>query len=139
MFCLLPLAFLSLATIVGAGVVLFSVRSFVRGLPHFRSFAPRDGLSRISFSGLVVSSYVSTPVSSSWPRALGRLFPQHGRFVIGDRRRFQSPLNEGGSLGRKVWVQQCVPFRSPLRAEQSRRQSTALACHGLKRLSPFAG
>jgi hypothetical protein len=35
LFCLLPLAFLSLVMIVAAGVALFSVRSFVRGLPHF--------------------------------------------------------------------------------------------------------
>jgi hypothetical protein len=87
MFSFLVLAFLSLAKIAAVGVVPFSVCSFVRGLPHFRSFIPRDGLSRVLFPGLVVSSHVSTPVSLLSCIALGRLFPQHGGFVIRDRRR----------------------------------------------------
>jgi hypothetical protein len=88
LFYLLLLAFLSLATIMAVRVAPFSARYFVKGLPHFQSFVPRDGLSWISFSGFVVSSYVSMSVSPSSRIVPGRLFPLRGGFVVGDRRCF---------------------------------------------------
>jgi hypothetical protein len=83
---LFPLALLSVATIVASIIAVLTERSIIRVFPHFRGFVPRDELSRIPFPGLMVTSYVTTPVLTSVYVTLRGLLPS----IVG-----MSDLHEG--------------------------------------------
>jgi hypothetical protein len=59
----------------GSGVAALTERSIVRGFPFFRGIILGDGLCRISFPGLVVMQYITTPVSMLACIALRGLLP----------------------------------------------------------------
>jgi hypothetical protein len=89
--CFLLGLLLSLPTITSAGIPPFPEDSFIWSFSYLRDLISRHRLRRISLSGFMMSSGVTTLVPSSTSFPLKRFFPRNSWFVVGDGGRFHSP------------------------------------------------
>jgi hypothetical protein len=81
---------LSLPTITSAGIPPLLEDSFIWSFSHLRDLISRHRLRRVSFSGFIMSSGVTTSVPSSTSFPLRWFFLRHGWFIVGDGGRFHS-------------------------------------------------
>jgi hypothetical protein len=83
---LFSISVLSLPAVTSARIPPFSEDSFGRSFSYFRDFIPGYGLRWVPLPSLVMSLNIPASVPSSLSFSLGRLFPWHGWFIVGDGR-----------------------------------------------------
>jgi hypothetical protein len=103
------LVILGYAAISTPRVPLFTERSIIWGFPRFRRFVPRNWLSRVPFSGRVVTPNVPVLVMMMACLMMRGLLPRHGGLVVGDGGVLYSPMDEEDIREIRAWSHSIHP------------------------------